>query len=689
MPSTPSAASRWTSRTRSGTRTAPRAPVTTTPGLNIPTAGCQVLNGPTGPVPVPLALLPVLRRRRVELRPDLGHRTDRAAEPGHRGGPGQGQVDLQPVPPQHPADLGRPRLQQGQRPHRPPTCSRWPSATTPSRARSSSPTRCRPRAPTSDAGRRRGGAARRRRADHRPVPGGPFGPIATPPLDAYGDPLTLPADHHHPDHRARRHHDVDRRRPHPAHHGDHAPRPRPSRPTIPDPAEPVDRGSASGPAHHTADAAPQHPTASTMAALTRRVDGHVLAAGRAARPGSPTDPPAEPAVQRTRSNAAAPARRSRSLDRPPEAGGHRRPRRGAGGCRTAARTLRHRAPRRGRGTRRSPPRRCRPPPPSGAAASPPARTRADTSWRKARSPTRATVGPADARATPRAVDTTPSIPLAPRLARTRGGSARGRPNASTSRTGMDDDTTRVASGGQPANRRWASAGSVSPTRRARSAASSGAERARARLPSACASSAATPRAGRLAAPVEPTPPSDRTTSLAEARRVGSARTSATSRSGSGHRPPGRSTTDSAPALDRRRQEAVDHLGHPPLAQAQDHVRAVAGGEGRRAQDAVGGGDDAGLRSRAGPIGGRPGPATPARRPDASTASGSPHPAPATISPRRPAPSTRRRPPEPTSRVGGATGPATTRCHGPTAGPARRHAPGRRGIAEQRLPERAG
>ena len=75
-------------------------------------------------------------------------------------------------------------------------------------------------------------------------------------------------------------------------------------------------------------------------------------------------------------------------------------------------------------------------------------TRAETSWRKARSPTRATVGPPEARATPRAVDTTPSIPFAPRLATTRGPSAPGAAKASTSRTGIEEETTRVLCGRQ-------------------------------------------------------------------------------------------------------------------------------------------------------------------------------------------------------------------------------------------------
>ena len=52
-----------------------------------------------------------------------------------------------------------------------------------------------------------------------------------------------------------------------------------------------------------------------------------------------------------------------------------------------------------------------------------------------------------ARATPTAVDTTPSMPLAPRLASTREAGHAGAANHSTSRTGIDDDTTSAAPSG--------------------------------------------------------------------------------------------------------------------------------------------------------------------------------------------------------------------------------------------------
>ena len=91
-------------------------------------------------------------------------------------------------------------------------------------------------------------------------------------------------------------------------------------------------------------------------------------------------------------------------------------------------------------------------------ANPSARTRAETSWRKARSPTRATAGPPVATATPQAVDTTPSMPLTPRLASTLAGVDRRPAYDSTSRMGIDADTTSAASPGsvadQPAGQRW-------------------------------------------------------------------------------------------------------------------------------------------------------------------------------------------------------------------------------------------
>ena len=69
------------------------------------------------------------------------------------------------------------------------------------------------------------------------------------------------------------------------------------------------------------------------------------------------------------------------------------------------------------------------------------------SWMSATSPIRSTTGPSAAAAHPKAVETVPSIPFAPRLASTRGGVSRAGKNVSTSRTGIDDATTIVALGG--------------------------------------------------------------------------------------------------------------------------------------------------------------------------------------------------------------------------------------------------
>ena len=65
----------------------------------------------------------------------------------------------------------------------------------------------------------------------------------------------------------------------------------------------------------------------------------------------------------------------------------------------------------------------------------------DMSWQKATSPSSTAVGAPLPIATPIAVAITPSIPLAPRLACT-ATSLRGAPNHSTSRTGIDEATTR-------------------------------------------------------------------------------------------------------------------------------------------------------------------------------------------------------------------------------------------------------
>jgi LCP family protein required for cell wall assembly len=68
------------------------------------------------PQPVPFAVFPVLRRRLLALRSDLGPRPNPAPESCDFVGPEQGQVDLQPASTQLTVVLGGPRLHQGQRP---------------------------------------------------------------------------------------------------------------------------------------------------------------------------------------------------------------------------------------------------------------------------------------------------------------------------------------------------------------------------------------------------------------------------------------------------------------------------------------------------------------------------------------------------------------------------------------------
>ncbi len=177
--------------------------------------------------------------------------------------------------------------------------------------------------------------------------------------------------------------------------------------------------------------------------------------GRAARrPPGPSRPrPGRRGVRRSRS------RRRRRAPAPRGAGRHR------GACRRAARSARA-APTwpAGRNSKIPPPSlstttTVRSMPRAAAPSSPLA------SWRNATSPMRSTVGVAEPSATPTAVETTPSMPLAPRLARTRTPS-RGAPYHSTSRTGIDDDTTRLAPSGSAARTSRATPGSVGSARSA-------------------------------------------------------------------------------------------------------------------------------------------------------------------------------------------------------------------------------
>ena len=64
--------------------------------------------------------------------------------------------------------------------------------------------------------------------------------------------------------------------------------------------------------------------------------------------------------------------------------------------------------------------------------------------------------------TPKAVETVPSIPFAPRLESTRNGVSRTGKNVSTSRTGIEEATTSVASGGSSVPSSAATRGSLSP-----------------------------------------------------------------------------------------------------------------------------------------------------------------------------------------------------------------------------------
>jgi hypothetical protein len=112
-------------------------------------------------------------------------------------------------------------------------------------------------------------------------------------------------------------------------------------------------------------------------------------------------------------------------------------------------------------------------------------TSAPRSWRKARSPTRATVGALLAAATPSAVLRVPSMPFTPRLESTRIVSALLGPKASTSRTGMLLATTSRAPSGSEATTARATAGSESrPSRSSAAASAASAARSARRKPSA-------------------------------------------------------------------------------------------------------------------------------------------------------------------------------------------------------------
>ena len=425
-------------------------------GLDIPTTGCQVLNGPQALALSRSRYFQYYDERRVELRPHLGHRPDRAPEPDHLGRPGQGQVDLQPAPAQHPAVLGGPRLQQGQRPvgQRPVLAGRAVPRLLRLRPAGlhAADRRCRPprRPATSKWSSPTAAAAMIAQF---------LGSAARPDRHAPARRLrqsARPSDPDHHDHRGRRRRPPRRRRQSPATAlltATVAPRTTTTAPAcVVDPSlrsrVPADRRSA--PARR-----PPPPTAALIRGARPR-----WPPDREAGPGSPKEPAGRAARPTPPPAGSGPGRRP-DRRRPIRTPRPPRPRRRPGASRTDGRTVSASS------TEACSRNEKMPPPPLSATTTvsggcwPSARTRADTSWRKARSPTSATVGPVDASATPSAVDTTPSIPLAPRLAITRGGRRRGAANASRSRTGIEDDTTRVAGPGSSANSRWASDGSVS------------------------------------------------------------------------------------------------------------------------------------------------------------------------------------------------------------------------------------
>ena len=140
--------------------------------------------------------------------------------------------------------------------------------------------------------------------------------------------------------------------------------------------------------------------------------------------------------------------------------------------------------------------------PSRAAASSP-----PMSWASATSPISSTTGPSPAAAAPNADETVPSIPLAPRLESTRGGSSRAGKNVSTSRTGIEEATNSVASAAaatRPSSAATSGSDSSSPSACARALAGARrrrrarrrATRARSGLPRRRSCSSSSARVGR-------------------------------------------------------------------------------------------------------------------------------------------------------------------------------------------------
>ena len=127
-----------------------------------------------------------------------------------------------------------------------------------------------------------------------------------------------------------------------------------------------------------------------------------------------------------------------------------------------------------------------------------AASRPPMSWARATSPMSRTVG-RPAAATPKAVETVPSMPLAPRLESTRGGRSRAGKNVSTSRTGIEEATTRVASAGRRTPSSAATRGSERLGKRGRDRGGRRAVGAASTSPASrgpCAAARAPARAGR-------------------------------------------------------------------------------------------------------------------------------------------------------------------------------------------------
>ena len=290
------------------------------------------------------------------------------------------------------------------------------------------------------------------------------------------------------------------------------------------------------------------------------------------------------------------------------------------------------------------------------------------SCRKATSPTSSAVGgdgsaAAAARATPTAVDVTPSMPLAPRLARTRT-SSRGAPYHSTSRTGIDDDVTTVAPGGTAASRSRATPGSVGS-----SWAPSTASNAACAVASAACHDVAHAGSGRV--------PTVRASAVQTA--AGSAcMTCAACRDGSRQAP---SARHHHPRTVRRGQPLPHDLRCRRLTQLQDRLGPMAGGEVVDPQQGIGRRHDHEGAAHGSPSEGRRSPAT--RRPRPAPGRG----------PDRRTPLRRRSRPRATSsssprratpwRSTASRCPPVV-CHGPSSG---RWCGSRPGDADERLAER--